>query len=232
MQPIGMPSRSLKFEIDFFALPHRGFWPVMCASSLAAASSSFAFRDRVAHAHVDHDLHQARRLHDVRVAELLHQRRAHLLLVVLRAAAASPPDPRAAHVDRPRSRAFALVALAGLPAFGAFAASPASPPWASSRPPSRSLRVRFARPARPWCSWAVPGRIRSPVRLATRRFDSVSPLARETRSRLPSGRTRTPTRDPLLGLRVVQQHVRQVERRFLLDDAALRCPGAAPSCAA
>src|SRR5262245_14814670 len=37
---------------------------------------------RVAHAHVDDDLHEARRLHDALVAELLHERRHNLLAVV------------------------------------------------------------------------------------------------------------------------------------------------------
>ena len=35
-----MPSRSLKFEIDFFALQSRGFWPVIAVRSSTSAFCS------------------------------------------------------------------------------------------------------------------------------------------------------------------------------------------------
>jgi hypothetical protein len=36
LQPIGMPSRSLNWAIDFFALVMTGFWPAISAISSAA----------------------------------------------------------------------------------------------------------------------------------------------------------------------------------------------------
>jgi hypothetical protein len=41
--PIGMPSRTLKAAIDFFARVTTGFCPVICPSSFTAGSISFAF---------------------------------------------------------------------------------------------------------------------------------------------------------------------------------------------
>ncbi len=41
--PIGMPSRSPKFEIDLRARVTTGLWPVISASSATTESSSFAF---------------------------------------------------------------------------------------------------------------------------------------------------------------------------------------------
>ena len=43
LQPIGMPSRSLKPAIDFLAFVITGFWPVIVASCSAASSSALAF---------------------------------------------------------------------------------------------------------------------------------------------------------------------------------------------
>ncbi len=43
MQPMGMPSRSLKAAMDFLALVTTGFCPVMAASSAEAESSSLMF---------------------------------------------------------------------------------------------------------------------------------------------------------------------------------------------
>ena len=43
LQPIGMPSRSLKPAIDFFALVISGRWPAMIASCSTASSSAFEF---------------------------------------------------------------------------------------------------------------------------------------------------------------------------------------------
>src|SRR6266851_7465821 len=41
--PMGMPLRILKFAMDFFARVMTAFCPVICPSSTAAVSSSFAF---------------------------------------------------------------------------------------------------------------------------------------------------------------------------------------------
>ena len=43
MHPIGCPSRSLKFAIDFLALRIEGFCPVIVAISATAASSILMF---------------------------------------------------------------------------------------------------------------------------------------------------------------------------------------------
>ena len=41
LQPIGMPSRSLNWAIDFLALVITGFWPAICSISAAAVSTFF-----------------------------------------------------------------------------------------------------------------------------------------------------------------------------------------------
>ena len=41
LQPIGMPSRSLNWAIDFFALVITGRWPEICCISAAAVSTCF-----------------------------------------------------------------------------------------------------------------------------------------------------------------------------------------------
>ena len=41
LQPIGMPSRSLNWAIDFLALVMTGFWPAIACISAAAASTFF-----------------------------------------------------------------------------------------------------------------------------------------------------------------------------------------------
>ena len=43
MQPIGTPSRNLKFAIAFFALVITGFCPTIAVSSAAAVSTALAF---------------------------------------------------------------------------------------------------------------------------------------------------------------------------------------------
>ena len=41
LQPIGMPSRSLNWAIDFLALVITGFWPAIACISAAAVSTFF-----------------------------------------------------------------------------------------------------------------------------------------------------------------------------------------------
>ena len=41
LQPIGMPSRSLKLATDFFARQTAGFWPLSLVSSFCALVSFF-----------------------------------------------------------------------------------------------------------------------------------------------------------------------------------------------
>ena len=76
LAPIGMPSRSLKVAIDLRALVITGFCPAISARSAAAAVDLLGVGDRLADAHVQHDLVEPRHLHRVLVAELLHQARA------------------------------------------------------------------------------------------------------------------------------------------------------------
>ena len=82
LQPIAMPSRSLKVAIDLRDLVITGFWPVIAVRSATAPSTLLAVVDRLADAHVDDDLLELRHLQGVRVAELLRQRFAHGLGVV------------------------------------------------------------------------------------------------------------------------------------------------------
>ena len=72
LQPIGMPSRSLKPAIDFLARVITGFWPAISAISPTAASTFLRSCEAFADAHVEDDLGQPRHLHRVRVLELLH----------------------------------------------------------------------------------------------------------------------------------------------------------------
>src|ERR1051325_8839186 len=155
-------------------------------------------RGRVTHAHVDHDLHEARGLHDTRVSELLHEHREHLLGVMLR-------EPR-------------LLLGTGGPALrgvvgGRGPAAPALPTFLG-RLGALALGLLLVRHVR--SPGALPGEPRTPGawdsppkpmwvrrrahwRAGTARDYSLereSPVARETRSRLPSFVTRTPTRTP------------------------------------
>ena len=59
-QPIGMPSRSLKPEMALRALRTVGRWPVMMPMSRAAESTFDLFSTAPLHAHVHHDLGEAR----------------------------------------------------------------------------------------------------------------------------------------------------------------------------
>ena len=68
MQPIGMPSRSLKLAMALRALVTTGFWPVIAVSSATATSSTLAFWIASPQAHVDDDLVEPRHLIAVRVA--------------------------------------------------------------------------------------------------------------------------------------------------------------------
>ena len=74
MTPIGMPSRSLKLEIDFLALVMTGCWPVIVAMSSDAVSSALALATASPRPMFSVTFVHARRLHHVGVAELLHQR--------------------------------------------------------------------------------------------------------------------------------------------------------------
>jgi hypothetical protein len=81
--PMAWPLRSLKFAIDFLARRIDGFWPGDRAELDRRAVEQLGVGDRLADAHVDHDLDQLRGLHRVGVLELLDQLGQHLLLVVL-----------------------------------------------------------------------------------------------------------------------------------------------------
>ncbi len=72
-QPIGIFSRSLKFEIDFLARVITAFWPTIASRSFATASTSFASCVAWPTPDVDGDLLEPRHLHHVPVAEALHQ---------------------------------------------------------------------------------------------------------------------------------------------------------------
>ena len=82
LQPIGMPSRSLNWAIDFFALVITGFWPAIGCISAAAVSTLLLVLGRLADAHVDDDLVEPRDLELVLVAELLDHRRDDALVIV------------------------------------------------------------------------------------------------------------------------------------------------------
>src|SRR5579875_3281679 len=69
MQPMDMPSRSLKAAMDFLALVTTGFWPEMAAC--------FTQSD------IDRDFLEFRNRHRVAVAELFLQRRHHGFEVML-----------------------------------------------------------------------------------------------------------------------------------------------------
>ena len=68
-QPTGMPARSPKFAIDFFALVTTGFWPVTAASSSTRRVELLRVLARVTHADVQHDLAELRHLVRVRQRE-------------------------------------------------------------------------------------------------------------------------------------------------------------------
>ena len=73
LQPIGMPSRTLKVAMALRARVMTGFWPAMSARSPAATEAFLESAVDFAHAHVDHDLRDLRDLHRVLVAELLDE---------------------------------------------------------------------------------------------------------------------------------------------------------------
>jgi hypothetical protein len=83
MQPIGIPSRSLKFAIDFLARRIAGFWPRDGREVGDSGVHQLGVVASLTHAHVEHDLLQAWHLHHVGVAELLLQSRHDLLVVPL-----------------------------------------------------------------------------------------------------------------------------------------------------
>ena len=115
--PIGWPSRSLKVAIDFLALVTTGFWPVIARSSSTAESMILGFVDRLAEAHVDDDLLQARHLHRVRVAELLHQRGDDLVVVELAQAGRSGALDALGGASATACAAFALASCRAFAAF-------------------------------------------------------------------------------------------------------------------
>ena len=63
LQPIAMPSRSLKPAIDFLALVTSGFWPLMIAKLLDGLVERLCVLLGLAHAHVERDLREPRDLH-------------------------------------------------------------------------------------------------------------------------------------------------------------------------
>ena len=65
LTPMALPSRSLKPAIDFLARVTSGFWPVMIVEVVDGALEQRRLVDGRADAHVDHDLLEARHLHDV-----------------------------------------------------------------------------------------------------------------------------------------------------------------------
>ena len=72
LAPMGMPSRSLKVEIDLRALVITGFWPAIERQDRPAATVAFLeLAVDFADAHVQHDLVDARNFQRVLVPELL-----------------------------------------------------------------------------------------------------------------------------------------------------------------
>ena len=71
LAPMGMPSRSLKAAMDWRARVTTGFWPVITSRSRDRPFDERGLLGGLAHAHVDHDLLEARDLHDVGQSQLL-----------------------------------------------------------------------------------------------------------------------------------------------------------------
>ena len=94
--PTGMPSRTLKPAIDLRARRTCARWPAIVVSSSTALSSCLRVGLRLADAHVERDLLEARHLHRRAQAELVLQARADLLLVRAPSGAARS---RSARVD-------------------------------------------------------------------------------------------------------------------------------------
>ena len=105
LQPIGMPSRSLKPAIDFFAFVISGRWPAMIASCSTASSSDFEFCLASPTPMFSVILLSARHLHGRAVREALLERLAHLALVT--AAQARRGDCGLCHCDQVTSRCLA-----------------------------------------------------------------------------------------------------------------------------
>ena len=83
MQPIGTPSRSLKFAMAFLARVTTGFCPVMAVISATAVSRALIFCVASPKPDIHRNLFQPRHLHGVLVTELLHHGRNHFVFIFL-----------------------------------------------------------------------------------------------------------------------------------------------------
>ena len=83
-----MPSRSLNWAIDFFALVITGFWPGDQLHLGGRGLDLLLVLGRLADAHVDDDLVEPRDLEPVLVTELLDHRRDDALVIIAPAGAA------------------------------------------------------------------------------------------------------------------------------------------------
>ena len=83
LAPIAMPSRSLKVAIDLRDLVTTGFWPVIAVRSATAPSTALRSLTASPTPMLMHDLVELRHLEGVLVGELLGERLADGLGVVL-----------------------------------------------------------------------------------------------------------------------------------------------------
>ena len=219
LQPIGMPSRSLNWAIDFLALVITGFWPAICCISVGRGLDLLLVLGRFADAHVDDDLVEPRDLELVLVTELLDHRRRRCARHSRRGGAGCSPS---AHAE------------------------PSRPCRPSPRP--RPFRL-WPRPFRPWLQRARPAGRSQPARpqpalgllrllrglLDLGLFDLVFVVShgsalRTWPQRGPSCRRASRSgRGSPCRLGVGDRDVRDVQRRFLALDAALRV-GLATAC--
>ena len=98
MHPMGLPRRSLKFEMSFRARVTTGRWPLIAANSATAASRSLAFA-RLPRCKRDGHVFQPRDLEPVTICEVRHHGGHRRLLVFL-----FEPDHRLISLPAPDAR--------------------------------------------------------------------------------------------------------------------------------